>query len=86
MGKVKQWAMEEQEKAMARYAEGEINNKECAELLAKFGMDINDIETSIDDLTADHTEAVADKAIEKAKLKYSWWTNVNQCWTTRKKK
>ena len=83
MGKVKQWAMDEQEKAMARYAEGEISSEECVELLAKFGMDINDIETAIDDLTADHTEAVADKAIGKS---FSMWTTPKPDWTLRRKK
>lgn len=83
MGKVKQWAMEEQENAMNRYAEGKIDNKKCIELLAKFGMDTDDIEIAIDDLTADHTKAVAEKAIEKS---FNMWTAPRPDWTFWRKK
>jgi len=84
MGRVKQWVLEQQENTMARYADGEIDSKECVELLAELGMDTDDIESAIDNLTADHTKAVADKAVEKAKP-YSMWNTSTNCWTTRKK-
>lgn len=86
MGRVKQWVLEQQENTMARYADGEIDSKECVELLAELGMDTDDIESAIDNLTADHTKAVADKAIGKAKSStYSMWKTPHSDWTTRKK-
>ena len=86
MGKMKQEWQDKKDKLYEDFAEGNLSTQECAEELQRLGVDSDEIEQSLDLLMGDHTKAVADKAIEKAKnKKYSWWTTPKSDWTTRKK-
>lgn len=49
MGKVKAWAMEQQEDIMAQFREGLINTKDCCTLLGATGMQPDEIEAFIDE-------------------------------------
>ena len=49
MGKVKAWAMEQQENVMDQFREGLINTKDCCTLLGATGMQPDEIEAFIDE-------------------------------------
>ena len=49
MGKVKEWAMKQQEDVMDQFREGLINAKDCCTLLGATGMQPDDIESFIDE-------------------------------------
>ena len=86
MGKMKQEWQDKKDKLYDNFAEGLISTQECAEELQRLGVDFDEIEQSLDLLMGDHTKAVADKAIEKAKSStYSMWKAPKSDWTTRKK-
>tara|TARA_B100000282_G_scaffold295980_1_gene276578 strand:- start:2184 stop:2384 length:201 start_codon:yes stop_codon:yes gene_type:complete len=59
MGRVKAWAMEQQEDIQAQFIEGKINSKDCTILLESTGMDIEEIEIFIDENMAENAKAMA---------------------------
>jgi len=64
MGKVKAWMMEQQEEVQFQFIEGEIDARLCATKLAHLGMEPDDIEMWIDEVTAERAKRLMDKVLE----------------------
>jgi|DEB0MinimDraft_10_1074344.scaffolds.fasta_scaffold399222_2 hypothetical protein len=64
MGKVKAWMMEQQEEVQFQFIEGEIDARLCATKLAHLGMEPDDIEMWIDEVTAERAQRLMDKVLE----------------------
>ena len=64
MGKVKAWLMDQQEEVQFQFIEGEIDARLCAKKLAHLGMEPDDIESWIDDVTAERARRLTDKVLE----------------------
>ena len=64
MGKVKAWAMDQMDEVQELFIEGEIDARLCATQLAHLGMEPDDIESWIDDVTAERARRLMDKVLE----------------------
>ena len=64
MGKVKAWAMDQMDEVKELFIEGEINACLCATQLAHLGMEPDDIESWIDEVTAERARRLLDKILE----------------------
>ena len=65
MGKVKAMMMEMQEEAQYHFLEGDTDARQCAMELSKAGMDPDEIEGWIDGATAERTDNVMNKLMER---------------------
>jgi len=64
MGKVKAWLMDQQEEVQHQFIEGEIDARTCATKLAHLAMEPDEIESWIDDVTAERARNILRKALE----------------------